>query len=279
MIHKDYKRLYANAIKEYSPKFKRELQEQVNEFCATLNYNSISSAGIEKTIKDLHYSLGVKMAFISYRDVKRQVKKSLFYYESKGIFADIWKSVIYGYLDKKGLTKLVKDITDTTKEQIRRFLIKSQEENLTLPESVKLLQKSGITNYRAELIARTETGRAANLGSVVGAVSTGLVTDKMWISTIDSRTRRTPPAEFDHLEMDGVTIPMDDYFTLYSKNGGAELMLHPCDDNGSAANVCNCRCTIGYQVKRDNNNNPLKYENNAPKGDIGTIWATLAALM
>ena len=201
MIHKDYKRLYANAIKEYSPKFKRELQEQVNEFCATLNYNSISSAGIEKTIKDLHYSLGVKMAFISYRDVKRQVKKSLFYYESKGIFADIWKSVIYGYLDKKGLTKLVKDITDTTKEQIRRFLIKSQEENMTLPESVKLLRTAGITDYRASLIARTETGRAANLGSVVGAVSTGLVTDKMWISTIDSRTRRTPPAEFDHLEI------------------------------------------------------------------------------
>lgn len=277
MLYRDYKRLYASALKEYSPRFKKELQRQVDEYCDTLNFNAITGAGLEKTIKDLHSSLGVKMASISYRDVKKLGKKSI-YYESKGVLTDVWKSVIFGWLDKKGLTKLVNDITNTTKEQIRRYLIKSQEENLPLNATIKLLRESGITDYRASLIARTETGKAANLGSMVGAISTGISTNKMWIATIDNRTRRTPPAEFDHLEMNGITIPMDEYFRLYAKDGGWEDLLHPCDDNASAANVCNCRCTIGYVVNRDRNNNVLTLEKNPPSGDVGEIWAMLATL-
>lgn len=278
MIHSDYKRLYKSALKEYSPKFKKELQRQIDEYCDTLNYNAITGAGLEKTIKDLHSSLGVKMASISYKDVKKLGKKSI-YYESKGVLTDVFKSVIFGWLDKKGLTKLVKDITDTTKEQIRRYLIKSQQENLTLPESIKLLRNSGITDYRAELIARTETGKASNLGSMVGSIATGISTNKMWISTMDSRTRRTPPAEFDHYEMNGVTIAIDEYFRLYAKEGGWEDLLHPCDDNASAANVCNCRCTIGYVVNRDSEGNVMTLEKNPPKGDAGFIWATLSTLL
>lgn len=278
MLYRDYKRLYSSALKEYSPRFKKELQRQVDEYCDTLNLNAITGAGLEKTIKDLHSSLGVKMASISYRDVKKLGKKSI-YYESKGVLTDVFKSVIYNWLDKKGLTKLVKDITDTTKEQIRRYLIKSQEENLPLNATIKLLRESGITDYRASLIARTETGKAANLGSMVGSISTGISTNKMWIATKDDRTRRTPPAEFDHLEMDGVTIAIDEYFRLYAKDGGWEDLLHPCDDNASAANVCNCRCTIGYVVNRDANGNVITLEQNPPSGDAGFIWATLATLL
>ena len=170
---------------------------------------------------------------------------------------------------------MASDITDTTKEQIRRYLIQSAEQNLTLPESIALLRNAGITDYRAELIARTETGRAANIGSMVGATSTGLVTIKEWIAAKDNRTRRIPRDQFDHLNMDGTKIPMDATFKLQNKKGGFDLMLHPCDSSGSAGDVCNCRCTLGYEAQRDKNGKLLKLQDNPPKGNVGMIWGIL----
>jgi hypothetical protein len=275
MIWQDYKKLYANALKQYSPKFKKELQNQVNTYCRTLDYSKISDKAIKKTIQKLHLAMGVKMAQISSKVVKRSVKGHYEALEVKSAETDLFAYTILQYLQTQGLDQLASDITNTTKEQIRRYLIQSAEQNLTLPESIALLRNAGITDYRAELIARTETGRAANIGSMVGATSTGLVTVKEWIAAKDNRTRRIPRDQFDHLNMDGTKIPMDATFKLQNKKGGFDLMLHPCDSSGSAADVCNCRCTLGYEAQRDKNGKLLKLENNPPKGNVGMIWGIL----
>ena len=275
MIWQDYKKLYANALKQYSPKFKKELQNQVNTYCRTLDYSKISDKAIKKTIQKLHLAMGVKMAQISSKVVKRSVKGIYEALEVKSAETDLFAYTILQYLQTQGLDQLASDITDTTKEQIRRYLIQSAEQNLTLPESIVLLRGAGITDYRAELIARTETGRAANIGSMVGATSTGLVTVKEWIAAKDNRTRRIPRDQFDHLNMDGTKIPMDATFKLQNKKGGFDLMLHPCDSSGSAGDVCNCRCTLGYEAQRDKNGKLLKLENNPPKGNVGMIWGIL----
>jgi uncharacterized protein with gpF-like domain len=154
-------------------------------------------------------------------------------------------------------------------------MIQSAEQNLTISETIVLLRSAGITDYRAELIARTETGRAANIGSMVGATSTGLVTMKEWIAAKDNRTRRIPRDQFDHYNMDGKKLPIDETFKLQNKKGGFDLMLHPCDSSGSAGDVCNCRCTLGYEAQRDKNGKLLKLENNPPKGNVGMIWGIL----
>ena len=275
MIWQDYRKLYANAIKTYSPKFKKELQKQVDTYCRTQNYNAISDKAIKKTIQQLHLAMGVKMAQISSKVVKRSVKGIYEALEVKSAETDLFAYTILKYLETQGLDQLASDITNTTKEQIRRYLIQSAEQNLTLPESIVLLRGAGITDYRAELIARTETGRAANIGSMVGATSTGLVTIKEWIAAKDNRTRRIPRDQFDHLNMDGTKIPMDATFKLQNKKGGFDLMLHPCDSSGSAGDVCNCRCTLGYEAQRDRNGKLLKLENNPPKGNVGMIWGIL----
>ena len=272
MIWQDYRKLYANAIKTYSPKFKKELQKQVDTYCRTQDYSKISDKAIKKTIQQLHMAMGVKMAQISSKVVKRSVKGHYEALEVKSAETDLFAYVILQYLQTQGLDQLAADITYTTKEQIRRFMVQSAEQNLTLPETIALLRTSGITDYRAELIARTETGRAANIGSMVGATSTGLVTMKEWIAAKDNRTRRIPRDQFDHLHMDGVKIPMDASFRLQNKKGGFEIMLHPCDSSGSAADVCNCRCTLGYEAQRDKNGKLLKLQDNPPKGNIGVIW-------
>jgi hypothetical protein len=275
MIWQDYKKLYANALKQYSPKFKKELQNQVNTYCRTLDYNAISDKAIKKTIQKLHLAMGVKMAQISSKVVKRSVKGIYEALEVKSAETDLFAYTILQYLQTQGLDQLATDITNTTKEQIRRYLIQSAEQNLTLPESIVLLRGAGITDYRAELIARTETGRAANIGSMVGATSTGLVTVKEWIAAKDNRTRRIPRDQFDHLNMDGTKIPMDATFKLQNKKGGFDLMLHPCDSSGSAGDVCNCRCTLGYEAQRDKNGKLLKLQDNPPKGNVGMIWGIL----
>jgi hypothetical protein len=275
MIWQDYKKLYANALKQYSPKFKKELQNQVNTYCRTLDYNAISDKAIKKTIQKLHLAMGVKMAQISSKVVKRSVKGIYEALEVKSAETDLFAYTILQYLQTQGLDQLAADITNTTKDQIRRYLIQSAEQNLTLPETIVLLRGAGITDYRAELIARTETGRAANIGSMVGATSTGLVTMKEWIAAKDNRTRRIPRDQFDHLNMDGTKIPMDATFKLQNKKGGFDLMLHPCDSSGSAGDVCNCRCTLGYEAQRDKNGKLLKLQDNPPKGNVGMIWGIL----
>jgi hypothetical protein len=275
MIWQDYRKLYANALKQYSPKFKKELQNQVNTYCRTLDYNAISDKAIKKTIQKLHLAMGVKMAQISSKVVKRSVKGHYEALEVKSAETDLFSYTILQYLQTQGLDQLASDITNTTKDQIRRYLIQSAEQNLTLPETIVLLRGAGITDYRAELIARTETGRAANIGSMVGATSTGLVTMKEWIAAKDNRTRRIPRDQFDHYNMDGKKIPMDETFKLQNKKGGFDLMLHPCDSSGSAGDVCNCRCTLGYEAQRDKNGKLLKLQDNPPKGNVGMIWGIL----
>jgi len=275
MIWQDYRKLYANALKQYSPKFKKELQNQVNTYCRTLDYNAISDKAIKKTIQKLHLAMGVKMAQISSKVVKRSVKGHYEALEVKSAETDLFSYTILQYLQTQGLDQLATDITNTTKDQIRRYLVQSAEQNLTLPETIVLLRGAGITDYRAELIARTETGRAANIGSMVGATSTGLVTMKEWIAAKDNRTRRIPRDQFDHLNMDGKKLPIDETFKLQNKKGGFDLMLHPCDSSGSAGDVCNCRCTLGYEAQRDKNGKLLKLQDNPPKGNVGMIWGIL----
>jgi hypothetical protein len=281
MIWQDYRKLYANALKQYSPKFKKELQNQVNTYCRTLDYNKISDKALKKTIYKLHLAMGTKMALISESAVKKSVKGVYVPMEYKSAKTDAFQYAIIQVLQNDGLDQLAADITDTTKEQIRRFLVESAQKNYTLPETIALLRTSGITDYRAELIARTETGRAANIGSMVGATSTGLVTIKEWIAARDNRTRREPRDHTDHLIMDGTKLPMEKQFQVPNNQVGLgyELMDHPCDSKASAANVCNCRCTLGYEAVRGANGKLLTLADNPPMGRIGVIWNALQNVM
>jgi len=272
MIWQDYKKLYANALKTYSPKFKKELQRQVDTYCDTQDLNAISDKKIKKTIQNLHIAMGVKMAQIAEKNVSKSVKGYYGPEEFKNKQTDLFTYLMLAYLEQKGLDKVAKEITQTTKNQIQQYLMKSVEEGLTMQETIKLLRTAGITDYRAEMIARTETGKAANYGSMIGTAATGLVTMKEWIATKDARTRRVPPDSFDHYHMDGIKVAYDEKFNVKTKYGGFEQMLHPCDPSGSAGDVINCRCTLGYEAVRGEDGKPKRLQDNPPRGDMGLVW-------
>jgi len=222
---------------------------------------------LKQYIRKLHNDAGITMAKYNYDKIRKSagIKDSMTPEQR-------WAAVIKLFLEQ-GLTNLVNGITSTTKETIRKVLIQGMQEGWSIMQMMKEIEKSGINIYRAELIARTETTRAANQGAMLGAISTGLQTMKEWIAITDDRTRRIPRNDYDHLHMDGKTTPIDQPFTVPGLKS-IDIMEFPGDPNGSAGNVCNCRCTVGFEVVRDSNGKPVDIQGGlrGPAGDMLNLW-------
>lgn len=154
------------------------------------------------------------------------------------------------WVDRYGLMK-AEEFNQTSKkkllELLRKTLAESLEEGDGLEVMKEKLQKASasvfqeMSDVRSYLIARTETGASVNFGQMATYQATG-VEKKEWISTLDDRTRET------HLIMDGKVANIGDTFEVENINGGVDNMLYPSDPNGSAGNVCNCRCVIAPVV-------------------------------
>lgn len=86
--------------------------------------------------------------------------------------------------------------------------------------------------------ARTIVTGAENKGrqdSYARAEADGIILERTWIATNDSRTRHS------HAVLDGETRPIDTPFS----NG----LMYPGDQNGRPEEVYNCRCTVAAVVK------------------------------
>jgi SPP1 gp7 family putative phage head morphogenesis protein len=98
----------------------------------------------------------------------------------------------------------------------------------------KRFQKVTNMNYNSAVqSARTAVTSAQNAGRQAAyqqAYQMGIDVTKKWMSTKDSRTRRS------HQELDGETQPYAMSFT----NG----LMYPGDMNGDPSEYCNCRCTM-----------------------------------
>lgn len=155
------------------------------------------------------------------------------------------------WVEKYGLQKAV-GLNDTTKKELlrklREVLSEGIEEGDTLDDITEKLQKASnsvfdeMSKSRAFLIARTETASSVNLGQAATYKAYG-VQEKEWLSTIDNGTRDS------HLWMHEQRVPIDVEFEVPNSEGGSDRMQYPADPNGSAENVCNCRCTISPVIE------------------------------
>jgi hypothetical protein len=259
-----YRQVYNAYRKRYRVLIKRELDKQC---MALLKGEQPDEEKLKQYIRKLHNDAGITMAKYNYDKIRKSagIKDSMTPEQR-------WAAVIKLFLEQ-GLTNLVNGITSTTKETIRKVLIQGMQEGWSIMQMMKEIEKSGINIYRAELIARTETTRAANQGAMLGAISTGLQTNKEWIAITDDRTRRIPRNDYDHLHMDGKTTPIDQPFTVPGLRS-IDIMEYPGDPNGSAGNVCNCRCTVGFEVVRDATGKPVDIQGGlrGPAGDMLRLW-------
>lgn len=138
-------------------------------------------------------------------------------------------------------------INATTEREIRFQVSKGIDEGLGAREIAALIRNSvtdQFTTYRATVIARTETTRAASYGHKSASdeweAVTGTTTFKEWMATSDKRTRNT------HRKfIKKVIIQKNELFEV-----GQSLMEYPGDPAGGAKEVVNCRCRVVYFSER-----------------------------
>lgn len=161
----------------------------------------------------------------------------------------MWMEQMRAYVQTEAGERLTW-ITHTTEENFKRIVRnvtqEAKEKGWGVEQAGREIRKQiGFTNrYRAVRIARTEINTASNRGSYMGAKSTGLEMDMIWM------TSKKPNIRDSHKVMEGVTVGIDEEFNVPIYEGdvitGHELMKHPCDAKATAGNRINCRCTQGY---------------------------------
>ena len=155
------------------------------------------------------------------------------------------------WVERYGLVKS-EELNQTSKKKLLKKLRASLTESITNGESIEVMRKKlqesaksvfeELSTTRARLIARTETGASVNVGQVATYKVSG-IEQKEWLPTYDDRTRDS------HLAMGGKVVGIDELFEVENQEGGIDNMSYPSDPNGSAENVCNCRCTVIPVIK------------------------------
>ena len=156
-----------------------------------------------------------------------------------------WDEIIDKWMEGNN-TNLISGVTAKTRERIEKQVAIALSEGYGVAKFASELPKEwGFSQKRGELIGRTEIIRASNLGSLEGAIASGIPSKKVWLSTRDGRTRTFAKGMFDHLIMDGQKA--DELQGIFDVNG--EPMLFPADSSlgASPGNTINCRCTIIYE--------------------------------
>ena len=199
------------------------------------NVNGLVHEDVIKFLyQNIYKDVGVPFAGDSFS----LVKSGGFDYQTKENLLELtWEAELQKIVEMQAAQRIT-GVTQTTKDILSRTLQEAITEGLSIPNAAKALrEKFGLlTRYRSELIARTEIVSASNAGSLVGAESTGLGVQKVWLSARDKRTRP------DHLTADGQKKKIDESFIL---SDGSRLM-YPGDPSGPGHQTIQCRCTQIY---------------------------------
>ena len=166
--------------------------------------------------------------------------------DHKSIFGG-YESFINGWIARYGSQKITQ-IVGTTRDQVIAIvnpiiadgIAQGLGQEAVGADIERAVRDSGgvLARARARVIARTETHQASQAGNMAAAMATDIPIKKEWISANQpGRTRD------DHLDASGQMVPINAPFVV-----GGESLMYPGDPSGSAGNVINCRCTVGYVV-------------------------------
>lgn len=234
--------------KRYVGKVYKALRNQYSSFTDELKRNGIEAARaklrseflneeIAPVILEIHEEAGVFMANKTLSALRKEKVKLK--YRGFG-FNEEWARDIKDYFRVYLLNKSVFPISETTRNRILEVLEKAIDEGWGVDEIVAKINDLEQIRGRARMIVRTETTRAANYGTFLGAEKFDYEVEKEWIAVDDNRTRRTHSHAFG---VDGQLRDIDQRFS----NG----LLFPGDPSGPAKEVVNCRCALGWKAKRD----------------------------
>lgn len=138
------------------------------------------------------------------------------------------------------IDELAGQVTATTEQVLRaQLLAAGVAEGESVPELRARLQRvfTNLSDYRATMIARTETVGGYSAASHMAALDAGAVR-KTWVSTDDKRTRRT------HRAAQGSTVPMNKRFALTESRW-------PADPVAPANQSIQCRCVLTFEFEEN----------------------------
>jgi len=193
---------------------------------------------------DLYRTVGVNFAKWYETAYKKLIKKSTGN-------TTTWATA-FAEVGEREAGRKVKIVQGTAKDNLRKVLGQLfkdedfQNQGKIVQSRILRNRFNEISAYQAERIARTETTNAANQGVLRGATDLFGKNNlqKEWIANNDPRTRDS------HISIDGTIVDYNEPFKVPS-GFGIDLMNHPADPAGSAANVINCRCSIAVIPKED----------------------------
>lgn len=227
---------------------KREYNKAIDQAVEAGGMQSMDGLFKEQEIKelyiDLYRTIGMRFASWYEEAYEKLIKKS-------NGNRSTWATTFAGVGEREAGKKIV-IVQGTAKDQIRRViggLFKDADftsEGSVVQGRILRQKFNEITQYQAERIVRTESTNAANQAVMKSATDLfgANALEKEWIASADERTRNS------HRSMDGQRVPYDEPFKVPAKFG-VDLMMHPADPNGSAANVINCRCSMAMIPKED----------------------------
>ncbi|WP_354596836.1 phage portal protein [Streptomyces sp. JL1001] len=138
------------------------------------------------------------------------------------------------------IDELAGQVTATTEQVLRsQLLAHGVAEGESVPELRARIQRvfTNLGDYRATMIARTETVGGYSQASFLAALDQGAVR-KTWVSTDDKRTRRT------HRAAQGSTVAMNKRFPLTESRW-------PADPAAPANQSIQCRCALTFEFEEN----------------------------
>lgn len=259
-------RLRSQLDNKYSSLFNDAIKKDLTQFVNDINKFGIQGAlsqmgsyawneSMMTIMQKLYKESAILFGNAVYRAVGVMNKKG----DTFGLNND-WITEVINFLMQYGFT-LVANITQTTKSKLQEIVAKGIADGKSIDQITKDIMSDETTGYsvmRAKRIARTEVMRASNYASMIGADKHDYFVDKIWISAKDLRTRRIPRNSYDHLNMNGQKVAWEDDFTSTGKKGDLVLAGFPGDPTTPAGFTINCRCTVGFEARRDANGKLIK---------------------
>ena len=250
-----HSRYEKDAYRIFSRAFRQSARNIPWDFLNENNYEvfitgAINTDDITNAYAEVYSKIGIEHGTFTGKSINSQIK--IF---TESAFLNEFQRTIIQWLFNNAGTRIT-SVTKTYAKWIISEIAKGLENNISLPDIVnQMLEKIGNPRsrwYRNNLlrIARTETTAAANHGATVATQISGVVTDKIWISARDERTRRPPKSRFNHFAMNGTKVPQNEKFNV---NG--DLIDFPGDPKGQAGNIINCRCASAVVPRRDSDGN------------------------
>jgi uncharacterized protein with gpF-like domain len=267
-LYTSYKRFTVSRATFWKPKIHASLMQMIRNATnepsieraiKKLDENMLKASGLGPTLTKLYQDAGRVWGGKIYRLIKQEERRLM---KRKammpiGINEEMMAEIL-AYFRLHVLNGALMPITDTMKEWIYDKLVEGQKQGLSIQQVANNMTNADFPAKRAIVIARTETIKAANKGAMIGAKKTGLQMNKVWIAARDNRTRRIPRDEFSHASMYRTTIPIDEPFMVPNRNGSHDALMEPGDPTGEAADVIECRCTVGFEVVRDARGLPVR---------------------